>query len=124
MIKKLLTLIFIGVVALGSSGCVLIMGELAESAKAKETLNVKYGEALDIVRGALKILDIQFERALVRKEITEVKGKYIDGKTVRILISKKNDNETLIAIRVGTTESGKKDAEMILKTIIDYSKLK
>ena len=104
-------------------GCVLIMGALAQSAKAKQSLNVPYGEALEMVKGALKTTGIRFESAVVRSDITEVKGQYVDGRTARILISKVSDNEALIAVRVGTSVAGKKDAQQILEAIINYSVL-
>ena len=76
-----------------------------------------------MVKGALKTTGIRFESAVVRSDITEVKGQYVDGRTARILISKVSDNEALIAVRVGTSVAGKKDAQQILEAIINYSVL-
>jgi len=109
--------------ALNLCGCVLVMGALADTAKAKQSLNVSYSEAVDIVKGALKTIDLRFESATIRKTIAEVRGKYTDGKTARILITKVSDNESRIAVRVGTTAAGKKDADQILQAIIKYADL-
>ncbi len=123
MLKKLVMLILTGFMAINLCGCIAVMAGLAESAKAKQTLNVPYSEAIDIVSGALKTSGIEFEEAVIEKNIAEVKGKYTDDRTVRIFISKVSDSESRISVRVGTNEAGKKDAKEILQVIVDYADL-
>ncbi|MCU0652453.1 MAG: DUF3568 domain-containing protein [Candidatus Omnitrophica bacterium] len=123
MLKRFIKLCLVGFVAANFSGCVAVMAGLAESAKAKQTLNVSYSRAFDIVKGSFKTLDVQFVSADVRPNITQIKAKDTEERTVRIFITKISDSETSIAVRVGTSEAGKARAEQILQAIIDYSDL-
>jgi len=124
MFKKLLILFFIGFIAAGLCGCTAaVMAYMAESAKAKQTIDISYSEAIDVVRGAMKVEQIQFLEATIKGDIAEAKGRYVDGKTVRIYIHKTSDTQCDIAVRVGTSEAGRKDADKILKAIIDYHDL-
>ncbi|MDD5432055.1 MAG: DUF3568 family protein [Candidatus Omnitrophica bacterium] len=120
MLKRLFRFLLVSFTAVNLCGCVVAMGVMAESAKAKQNFDIPYSQALDVVKGALKTLDIEFERADIRQDIAQVKGKYSNGRTVRILISKVSDTESEIAVRAGMTGAGKKDAEDILKAIADY----
>jgi len=123
VLKKLIKSGVIIVLAVNLCGCVAVMASLAESAKAKQKLDIPYSQALDLVKEAFKTLDIKFISADIRPGIALVKGNVTDDKTARILISKISDSESLIAVRVGTSEAGKADAERILQRIIDYSNL-
>jgi len=123
ILKKLSIGMLAGFMVLNLCGCVLVMGALADTAKAKQTFNVSYSEAFDVVKGALKTIDMHFESATIKKTVAEIKGRYSDGRTVRILISKISDSETRIAVRVGTSTAGKKDAEKIMQAIIKYADL-
>lgn len=120
VLKKMLMLALAGFMAVSLCGCIAIMLLMSESAKEKQNFNIPYSQALDVVKGALGTLDIQFESADVRKDITEVKGEYADGRTIRILISKVSDTESSIAVRAGMSDAGKEDASKILKAITDY----
>lgn len=123
MFKKILLLIPLIPVISGLTGCVLIMGALADSAKAKENVNFSYSETLDIVRGALKTINIEFESAVIKKDITQVRGKYTNGRLARIFITRVSADVSRISVRVGTSEAGKKDAQEILRAIMEYAGL-
>ncbi len=120
MFKKLQILALVSFLAVGLCGCVAAMALMADSAKAKQDLDISYSQAVDAVKGAMKVENIHFQEAVIKEDIAEAKGRYADGRTVRIYIHKINDTQCSIAVRAGTSEAGKKDAEKILKSIIDY----
>jgi len=123
MFKRLAMLMLTGFMAINLCGCIAVMAGLAESAKAKQTLNVSYSEAIDIVKGSFKALNVQFIEAVIEPNITQVKAKGANDRTVRIFISKISDSESRISVRVGTSEAGKEEAEEILQAIVDYADL-
>jgi len=122
MFKKLATLIFVGFLTVTLCGCIAAMAYMADTAKAKQELDISYSQAVDIVKAAMKIQGIKFLEAEIKDNIAVAKGKYTDDKTVRIYIHKLSDTRCAISVRVGVTVEGKKDAEKILQAIIDYSK--
>ena len=122
MLKKLTTLIFTGFLAVTLCGCIAVMAYMADTAKAKQELDISYSQAVDIVKAVMKIQGIQFKEASIKENIAEAKGRYTDDRTVRIYIHKISDTRCAISVRVGVTVDGKKDAEKILQAIIDYSK--
>lgn len=122
MLKKLSTLIFVGFLSATLCGCIAVMGYMADSAKAKQDLDINYSQAVDIVKAVMKIEGIKFQEASIKEDIAEVKGRYTENKTVRIYIRKISDARCAISVRVGITVEGKKDAEKILQSIVDYSK--
>ncbi|MFA4889042.1 MAG: DUF3568 family protein [Candidatus Omnitrophota bacterium] len=121
MPKKLIMLSFTGFLSVSLCGCIAMMTLMAENAKAKQDLNVSYSQALDIVKGSLKKQGIQFQEAVIKKDIAEVRGRYTDEIGVRIFIRKASDTQCNIAVRAGTSDAGKKDAEKILQAIVSYS---
>ena len=122
MFKKLLTLFLVSLTVLNLCGCVLIMAGLANTAKARQVVDLSYVNALDIVKEAVKVEGIEFKKAVIRGNIAEVKGKYTDGKDVRIYVSKTGNNQSYISVRVGTSAAGRKDAQHILDTIVQLAK--
>lgn len=123
MLKKFLIFIVVLFISLNLCGCFATMAMVAQNSKVKQNLPVSYGEALDVVKVAIKTIDIRFEEAVIKGNVACVKGKYSDEKIVQIIISKVSENESLIAVRVGTSQADRKDAEKILKVIIEYSEL-
>lgn len=121
MFKKLAIMVFMGLLALSLCGCAAVMMYMADSAKAKQTLEISYSQALDIVKEAIQAQGIQFQEAVIEKDIARVRGRYTDDLTVRIFIHKISATRCTIAVRVGTSQAGKKDAEKILQAIVDYS---
>jgi len=118
MYKKIFVLICAAVLMLGLCGCVAVMATMAETSKARQTVQVSYGDAIDIVKAALKTQELKFESANIQKDIAEVKA--VDGqdRTIRIYVSKVSETECLIAVRAGTTVEGKGEAEKILGAIV------
>jgi len=122
MLRKLTTLVFVVFLAVTLCGCIAVMAYMADTAKAKQELDISYSQAVDIVKGAMKTQGIKFLEAEIKENIAVAKGKYTDDRTVRIYIHKLSDTRCSISVRVGVTQAGKNDAEKILQAIIDYSK--
>jgi hypothetical protein len=124
MYKKSLILLLVGFLAMNLCGCMAaVMTFMAESAKAKQTLDITYSDAIDVVKGAMKVEGVKFKEATIKDNIAVAKGEYNDGRTVRIYIHKISDTQCDIAVRVGTSDAGRKDADKILKAILDYHEL-
>jgi len=123
MLKKFSLMMLIGFICINLTGCFAVMAAMAESAKEKKTFNISYSDAIDVVKGSLKTMNIEFQSARIGPEVAEVRGKYNDDKIARIYLSKVSDDETLISVRVGTSEAGKADAAKIMQEISDYADL-
>jgi len=122
MFKKLILIIVLGMNCLNFSGCIFVAASLRETQKAKQDFNVSYIKALEIVKKALVSLNLKFEEAVIKPDVAVVKGKYTNEKTMYIEIFKISDNESRIAVRVGTSDAGKAEACKILEVIEKYSK--
>lgn len=120
---KMFKLIATGFLIVTLCGCAAVMCMVADASKAKKTFDISYSDSIDVVKGALKTTGVKFVSARIEQEVAEVKGRYVDERDVRIYIHKESDTQTLIAVRVGTSEAGKKDAEAILQAIADYADL-
>lgn len=121
MAKKLLLIITIAAICLNLSGCIFLAASLRETQKAKQEFNVSYIKSLENVKKALVSLGLKFEEAVIKPDIAVIKGRYIDGKIMYIEIFKINDSESRIAVRVGTSDAGKIEAEKIIKAIEQVS---
>jgi len=124
MYKKLLSFIFAVFLIINISGCLVAMIWMSENLKVKQTLNVSYSQAIDIVKGSMIEQGIKFHEATIEKNISRINAEYHDGKSVHIFIHEISSLQCTIAVRVGTSETEKKIAEEILKNIIEYSKRK
>lgn len=122
MIKKICTLIFTGFMVVGLCGCLAVMATLADTAKAKQTINVSYGDAMEIVKATLKSQNLKFLNADIRQDIAQVQALGDQDRTIRILVTRVSDTESMVAVRAGTTISGKEEAEKILAAIVEASK--
>ncbi|MFA5007664.1 MAG: DUF3568 family protein [Candidatus Omnitrophota bacterium] len=122
MFKKISVLIVLGFISISFSGCIFVAASMRETQKAKQDFNVSYIKALEIVKKALVSLNLKFEEAVIKPDIAVVKGKYTNEKTMYIEVFKISDNESKIAVRVGTSDAGKIEAQKILDAITKLSK--
>lgn len=118
MFKKLASVVLAGFMLVNLCGCIAVAAGLAETQKVKQNINVSYSQALDVVKATMQAQGIHFEKAEINEHVSQVKGKLVDGDAVRIYISKVSDNESAIAVRVGTSESGMDEARGILEGIV------
>lgn len=122
MFKRITKVIFALLLALGLSGCAAAMILMAENAESKQTFDISYGQAVDIVKCAIIKQGVVFKEASLKDRVAEVKGSYQDERTARIFIYKINEKQCSIAVRVGTSDAGKKDAEEILTAVKDCAR--
>jgi len=117
MLKKISLFLFTGFMAVNICGCIMVAAELQEAAKASQTLDISYGDAIDAVKCAFKDLNVEFEKAVLDPDAARAKGKYTDGRTAHVEIFKVGAGQCKIDVRVGTSEAGKKDAQEIIDAI-------
>lgn len=122
MFKKLITHILLVIIVINFSGCVFVAAGMRESQKAKQDFNVPYTKALEATKKALISLNLEFEEAIIKPDIAVVKGKYTSERTMYIEIFRISDNESRIAVRVGTSDAGRQDAQKILEEIEQFTK--
>lgn len=123
MLDKLRVLFFACFIIANFYGCASITRSIAETQKQPKLIwNVSYLRGLVLVKEALKTEQIQFENALISKDAANLKGKYADGRTVQIIISKISNFESSVVVQVGASQTAKEDAGKILATIVQYSK--
>ena len=122
MLNKISELFFVCFIALNLCGCALTSGSITKIQKEPKLIcNVSYVQALVMVQGALKSEPIQFGKATIAKDTAELKGNYVDGRTVQIIISRIGNSESSLVVHAGTSQSGKEDARKIISTIMQYS---
>jgi small-conductance mechanosensitive channel len=121
MLKKL-SILLLTVIIINFSGCVFVAAGMRESQKAKQDFNIPYTKALEAVKEALLSLSLEFEEAIIKPDIAVVKGKYTSERTMYIEIFRITDNESRIAVRVGTSNAGRQDAQKILEEIEQFTK--
>jgi len=102
---------------LNFSGCLFVAASMRETQKAKQTFDIPYTKALEVVKKSLISLNLEFEEAVIKPDIAVVKGKYTNEKTMYIEIFRMSDNESQITVRVGTSDAGKADAKAVLQAI-------
>jgi hypothetical protein len=120
VLKKLTTLFFI---VLNLNGCASISRSITEPGEAKQKFKFSYVQALVMVQGALKSEQIQFEKAIISKDVVKLKGNYSNGRTIQITILKVTNFESILVVRAGALQAGNEAAKNILEAIVKYSKL-
>ncbi|MCX5694560.1 MAG: hypothetical protein NT014_05520 [Candidatus Omnitrophica bacterium] len=107
---------------LNLSGCALTSGVTTAPVEVNQRFNVSYIQVLVMVKNALKTEQVQFEKALINKDTIRLKGNYPDGRVIQFVISKIGNSGSNITVLADTGGIGKKDAQKVLATILQYSK--
>lgn len=118
MLKKLAVSVMVGLMYFNLCGFALLAAGVSEASKAKETIDVSYSKAVDMVKAAMISQGIELGQAVIKPGVTKVRGAYPDGKSVRITINKISNTRCYIEVRVGTSEAGKEDARQVMQAII------
>ena len=124
MKKRLITFILAGFIFINFYGCAFIGSCVRQTYKVERSFDVSYPRAIDAVKDTLIDLNLKITKAVIEPERANVKARYDEEKFVYITLSKINENQTFIEVRVGTSETGKASAENILKSIAEYLSLK
>ena len=119
--KKLSIFCLVSFLIFSFCGCAIVGSALSESRKATKTVPVAYKDAIEMVKKVIEAENIQFVSAVIKTDIAQIKGFYNGEKKMFIKIVKLGDQECQIEVRVGTSESGRADAQKILQEIIGQS---
>lgn len=128
MSKKMLGLCFAVFLAINIYGCVALVAGAAGGAgtavwlsgKLSEQVNVPSERAVKASRSALRSLRLEITKETSEKNVTQIMGKYSDGKTVWIDIHRISEMSSRIEVRVGAMGSDREAADKILKRIEKY----
>ena len=117
MFKKIAFNLFLLAFAFGINGCVFVAAEISKAENVSKTIDVAYNQSGEAVKCAFRYMNINFEKASASASITAVRGKYEDGRSVMVEVTSAGPGKCQVAVRVGTSEAGKKDASDILRAI-------
>lgn len=128
MLKKIMLLVFSGMLILNLSGCFLFLAGVAGGAgtavwlsgKLTQEVHASYHATVDATKLALESLNLQVVKETDEKEITQIKGSYSDGKEMWIDINNVSDKSTKVEVRVGGVSPDKEAASIVLKRIQSY----
>lgn len=120
MLKRLLIITFIGCMLLNIIGCAVAMYGITKYETKSQEFDVSCDKVLEASKSALKELNLEFDEPVTKDNVTEIKGIYPEGRSFHIEIYNINTYKSRIDVRVGTSEAGKKDEEIIVETIKKY----
>ncbi len=127
MIKKIMYLIFSGMMMLSLSGCFLFVAGAAGggtavwlSGKLTQEFNSSYHATIDATKLALQSLDLKVVSEKGDMNVTQIKGDYTDGSEMWIDIDRVTDDSTKVEVRVGGVRSNKEAASLILSKIQSF----
>ena len=126
--KKALLLFTIIIFAFSMCGCFVVIAGTAAgvgtavwlSDKLTQEFNAPYDRTIDAAEAALRSLKLEITKKTREAEVTQLRGKYSDGKEIWIDIRKITENSTKVEIRVGALSPDKAASEKILKRIKVY----
>jgi len=125
--NRLFVLIVSGFLLISMCGCVAVVAGTAGgvgtatwlSGKLSQDYNVSRDTAVRAVKMSLDALKLEITKETRAEEVTQVKGKYTDGREIWIDVRKITDASSRIQVRVGAM-SDKAAAEKIMKKIDSY----
>ena len=132
MFTKAMVLIFISSISIYICGCTPLLvagGAVAGGAgtagwisgKLVQELDTPFEKTFQATKYALQALNLVITKEVKKLDVAQVKGKYIDGKTIWIDIFKVSQSASRIEVRVGAIPN--KDATYkILDRIREYLK--
>lgn len=125
--NRLFALIVAGFLLMSMCGCVAVVAGTAGgvgtatwlSGKMSQDYNVSRDTAVRAVKMSLDALKLEITKETRAEEVTQVKGKYTDGREIWIDVRKITDSSSRVQVRVGAM-SDKAAAEKIMKKIDSY----
>jgi len=124
-LKKIAVFAFSGLILLNMCGCVAFLAGATGGAgtaiwlsgKLTQEFHASYGQTTDAADAALELLKLETTKETKKKDITQLKSNYTDGKEIWIDIRKITNNSTRVDVRVGGVKPDRVAADEILKTI-------
>lgn len=128
MAKKILVLIFSGLVLFNASGCIFVLAGAAGGAgtavwlsgKLTHDVNASLEKTTQAVKDALKSLRLKITKETFKEDVVQIIGDYTDGRTFWVDIHRVTDTSSKLEVRVGAVTSDKAAADKILKRILRY----
>lgn len=120
MIKKTAIFVLAGFLLINFCGCAFVGNCIRQTYKVDQTFDASYSRAIDAVKDTLINLNLKIVKAVIEPEQANVKARYDGEKFVYVTIFKIDEKQTRIEVRVGTSETGKKSAEDILRSVAEY----
>ncbi|HAH20813.1 MAG: hypothetical protein A2Y00_02965 [Omnitrophica WOR_2 bacterium GWF2_43_52] len=126
MVKKILFVVFAGFLLASASGCVLLVAGAAGGAgtavwlsgKLSQVFEAKYDRSVAATLSVLKEMKAEVAKETKKKNVTQIRGSYNDGRQLWIDIRKITEKTTRIEVRVGV-QSDRVAATEVLKRITD-----
>ena len=127
MFKKIAVFVLLGLLSFNMYGCVALLAGGAAGAgtavwfsgKLTQEFHASYEQTINAAETALRSLKLEITKEAKEATVTQLKGKYIDGKDIWIDIRKVTENSTKVEVRVGAVNPDKQAADKILKRIQD-----
>lgn len=127
MLKKVLTLIFAGLILVNIYGCFALFAGAAGGAgtavwlsgKLTQAVNGGYAQTIQATESALKSLNLEIEKEDKKQDVTTFRSHYTDGKEIWIDVRRINDNTSKVEVRVGALSADKDVSAMIMQKIKD-----
>lgn len=128
MAKKILVLIFSGLVLFNASGCIFVLAGAAGGAgtavwlsgKLTHDVSASLEKTTQAVKDALKSLRLKVTKETFKEDVAQIIGDYTDGRTFWVDIHRVTDTSSKLEVRVGAVTSDKAAADKILKRILRY----
>ncbi len=126
--RKLLKMAALSVFLLTAYGCAaLLIGAGAGGVgtavwlegKLSQTVQAPYAKSVNAAKSAMRSLNLEVTKETKAEEVTQIKGKYTDGREIWIDIRPVTQTSSRIDIRVGA-KGDKEAADKILKRIRGY----
>jgi len=128
MLKKVIVLVFSGILLVSITGCFAIFAGAAAGAgtsvwlsgKLAQEFPASYERTINSTEDTLKSLNLPIIKEAKETDITQIRSKYTDGKDIWIDIRRITNNSTKVEVRVGAVKPDKATSDKILKRIQQY----
>ncbi|MBI4335589.1 MAG: DUF3568 family protein [Candidatus Omnitrophica bacterium] len=110
-------------IAVSMYGCAALIGATAGGAgtafwlsgKLSDTVNAPYKRTIDATKAAFKSLKLEIDKETYKEDVTQIIGKYTDGRKVWVDIRPLTENASKVEIRVGVKGDKSESAKILAK---------
>ncbi len=129
MIKKMIYMIFSGMLMLNLGGCFPLIAGVAVggagtavwlSGKLTQEFHASYKATIDATKLALQSLNLKVVSEKGDTRVTQFRAYYSDGNEMWIDIDRIDDNSTKVEVRVGGVKPNKEADSVVLQKIQSY----
>jgi len=128
LLKRILLMIFSGILTLNLCGCFALFAGVAGGAgtavwlsgKLTQEFHTSYQATIDATKAALQALDLQVIKETYDQNVAQIKGSYTDGREMWIDIHRLTDDSTKVEVRIGGVRPDKEAAGKVLRKIQSF----